>query len=127
MACPAGPARYVLPRNHKMIEDTIHRIEARIQGAESLTPERRQELTALLATLKTEIADLSTTDADQARTIAGYADLSTHEATRAQLDPDLLHHSVDGLARSVEGFEASHPRLVQTVNTISHTLANLGI
>ena len=110
-----------------MIEDTIQRIEARIQGAENLPPERRQELAGLLATLKTEIADLSATDADQARTIAGYTDVSTHEAIRAQRDPDLLHHSVDGLARSVEGFEATHPRLVQTVNTISHALANLGI
>jgi hypothetical protein len=110
-----------------MIEDTIQRIEARIQGSENLPPKRREELAALLVTLKSEIAELSATDADQARTIAGYADVSTHEATRAQRDPDLLAHSLDGMARSVEGFEASHPRLVQTVNTISHALSNLGI
>lgn len=110
-----------------MIEDTLKRIESRIQGADNLPPNRREELASLLDTLKAEIAELSATDADQARTIAGYAEVSTHEATRSQRDPDLLAHSVDGLARSVEGFEASHPRLVQTVNTISHTLSNLGI
>jgi hypothetical protein len=35
--------------------------------------------------------------------------------------------SVRGLRSSVTGFERSHPKLVQIVNTISNTLANLGI
>lgn len=128
LGLPAGRNPVCWARSpSEMIADTIQRIEARIKSAENLPPARQKELVALLATLKTEIAALSSSDADQARTIAGYAEVSTHEATRAQRDPDLLLHSVDGLSRSVEGFEASHPRLVQTVNTISHTLANLGI
>ena len=38
---------------------------------------------------------------------------------------DLL--SLEGLTSSVEGFEATHPRLVQIVNSISTILANMGI
>jgi len=34
---------------------------------------------------------------------------------------------LEGLGQSVEGFEKSHPRLVQIVNGISNTLSNLGI
>jgi hypothetical protein len=35
--------------------------------------------------------------------------------------------SVKGLRSSVAGFEKSHPRLAQVVNSISNTLSNLGI
>ena len=110
-----------------MIEDTIGKIEARIQSAEAIKEERRQELLQLLGTLKSEVAQLSTTHDDQAKSIAGFTEISTHEAIRAQQNPDLLKLSLKGLDSSVEGFEESHPRLVQIVNTISHTLSNLGI
>ena len=38
-----------------MIEKTISEIEAKIGGAETVSPERRRELLQLLATLKAEI------------------------------------------------------------------------
>ena len=110
-----------------MIEETIQKIEARIQGAEAIKDERRQELLQLLGTLKSEVADLSTTHGEQAQSIAGFTELSTHEATRAEQNPQLLNLSLQGLASSVKGFEGSHPRLVQIVNAISNTLSNLGI
>ena len=89
--------------------------------------ERRQELLQLLGTLKSEVADLSRTHGDQAQSIAGFTQVSTHEATRAEQNPELLKLSLDALGSSVHGFEESHPRLVQIVNTISNALANLGI
>jgi len=110
-----------------MIEDTIGKIEARIEGAEAIKEERRQELLQLLGTLKSEVADLSRTHGDQAQSIAGFTQVSTHEATRAEQNPELLKLSLDALGSSVHGFEESHPRLVQIVNTISNALANLGI
>ena len=110
-----------------MIEDTIQRIEARIQGAEAVSGERRQELLQLLGTLKSEVATLSQTHADAASSIAGFTDVSTHEATRAQPDPRLVELSLAGLAQSAKGFEASHPRLMQAVDAVSRALANLGI
>ena len=44
-----------------MIEDTIGKIEARIQGADAINPDRRDELLQLLGTLKSEVAALSKT------------------------------------------------------------------
>ena len=110
-----------------MIEDTIGKIEARIQGAEAIKEERRQELLQLLGTLKSEVAELSKTHEEQAQSIAGFTEVSTHEATRAEQNPELLKLSLEGLGSSVQGFEESHPRLVQIVNAISSTLSNLGI
>ena len=110
-----------------MIEDTIGKIEARIQGVETVKEERRQELLQLLGTLKSEVAELSKTHGEQAQSIAGFTEVSAHEATRAEQNPELLKLSLQGLGSSVQGFEESHPHLVQIVNAISSTLSNLGI
>jgi len=86
-----------------MIENTIGEIEAKIRGADSVNGERKRELLQLLANLKTEIAQ------------------------REQENLKPLKSSVEELRLSVEGFEQSHPKLVQIVNSISNTLSNLGI
>jgi hypothetical protein len=110
-----------------MIENTISEIEAKIGGAESVSAERKVELLKLLGTLKTEVAELSKTHGEQADSIAGFAQLSAHEATRVDQNPELRELSIKGLQSSAGGFEQSHPRLVQIVNAISKTLADLGI
>jgi hypothetical protein len=110
-----------------MIEDTIDKIEARIQAAESVKEERRQELLQLLGTLKSEVAELSKTHEEQAQSIAGFTEVSAHEATRTERNPELLKLSLQGLGTSTREFEESHPRLVQIVNAISSSLSNLGI
>jgi malonyl CoA-acyl carrier protein transacylase len=110
-----------------MVFDTIERIEARLRDTTALKPGQREELLALLATLKAEVGDLSHTHAEQAHSIAAYTGVSAHEATRAQRNPSLLEHSLEGLRRSVDGFEKSHPQLVDIVNRIATTLSNLGI
>ncbi len=110
-----------------MIKDTIGKIEARIQGAETINDDRRQELLQLLGTLKAEVTELSKTHGEQAQSIAGFTEVSAHEATRAKQNRELLQLSLDGLGSSVREFEGSHPRLVQIVNAISNTLSNLGI
>ena len=110
-----------------MIEKTISEIEANIGGAESVSAERKAELLKLLGTLKTEVAELSKTHGEQADSIAGFAKVSAYEATRTEQNPQLRELSNQGLVSSVEGFEQSHPKLVQIVNRISQTLADLGI
>jgi len=110
-----------------MIEDTLTKIESRIQGAESVSGERKRELLQLLATLKREVAELSKTHTERAESITGFTQVSTHEATRENQDPNLVRLSVEGLRSSVSGFEESHPNLVRIVNSISNTLSNLGI
>lgn len=110
-----------------MIDDTLSKIEAKIQNSESIKDERKRDLLQLLGTLKSEIAELSKTHGEEAQSIAGFTQVSTHEATRSEQNPELLNLSLKGLSSSVEGFEKSHPRLVQIVNAISSTLSNLGI
>lgn len=110
-----------------MINDTLAKIEARLQNADALTDEKRRELHELLTKLKSEVADLSTTHSEQAESIAGFTEMSAHEATREQQNPRLLELSLKGLKSSVDEFEKSHPQLVQVVNAISNALSNLGI
>ena len=110
-----------------MISDTIRKIEARLQDADSITSAQREELLRLLATLQTEVATLSRTHEEEARSIEGFTYVSAHEATRGGKNPDLMDHSLKGLAKSVQGFEKSHPKLVQAVNSICTMLSNLGI
>jgi Domain of unknown function (DUF4404) len=110
-----------------MIEETIGKIEAKIQGADAIKEDRRRELVQLLGTLKSEVAELSKTHGEQAQSIAGFAEVSAHEATRTEQNPRLLKLSLEGLSSSVAELRESHPRLAQIVNTISNTLSNLGI
>ena len=110
-----------------MNESNLNEIEAKIRAAKSISADRKRELLQLLGTLKSEIAKLSRTHDEQAQSIAGFAELSAHEATRQQQNPQSLQHSLAGLRSSVEGFEKSHPQLVRIVNSISNTLSNLGI
>ena len=110
-----------------MIEDTIKKIEAKIQTAGSITKENRAELLNLLAGLESEIVKLSQQKADHAESVAGFIERSTHEATRQEKNPELLKLSLAGLVESVKGFEVSHPRLVADINAICTTLANMGI
>ncbi|HZO84715.1 MAG TPA: DUF4404 family protein [Verrucomicrobiae bacterium] len=110
-----------------MIRDTITKIESKLQQSSAVSPESRQELLDLLAQLKTEIGTLAQSDARQAEAIAGHTELSTREAISSEKDPELLQRSLDELSQSVQGFENSHPRLVEIVNRIATTLSNLGI
>ena len=110
-----------------MIDETLEKIESRIHAADSVSADRKRELLQLVATLKTEVASLSKTNTERAESIAGFTQVSTHEATRVTQDPDLMRLSVEGLRSSVSGFEESHPNLVRIVNSISNMLSNLGI
>jgi hypothetical protein len=114
-------------KDNAMIQKTISKIEARVKKADSLKDENKKELLKLISTLKTEVSELSKTHAEHAQSIAGFTEVSVHEATREQKNAQLLELSLEGLSSSVEGFENSHPKLVQIVNSICQTLSNIGI
>lgn len=110
-----------------MIQETIEKLETTVQDANAIKNENKAELLALLSKLKAEVGELAKTHADEANSIAGFAAVSTHEATRAEPDPKLVELSVSGLSHSVQQLEQTHPRLVQLVNSICNALSNLGI
>ena len=58
--------RRSLRKDENMVEETITQIEARIKKTKSLNDERKKELLDLLSTLKTEVSQLSKTDAEDA-------------------------------------------------------------
>ncbi len=109
-----------------MIKDTLVKIEKKLQDA-TIKPESKKELLKLVAELKTEVTELAKTKQEQSESITGFTHISTHEATRQRKDPQLLKLSLEGLSSSVKEFEASHPKLVDTVNRISMILSNMGI
>ncbi|HEY9886052.1 MAG TPA: DUF4404 family protein [Vampirovibrionales bacterium] len=111
----------------EMIEDTIKRIELVLKSSKGLSQEKRDKLNNLLSVLKSEVLSLSTTNHEEANSIAKFTELSTHEATKAKQNKQLLNLSLEGLKKSVEEFEVSHPQLVKNINDFSLTLAGMGI
>jgi hypothetical protein len=110
-----------------MLQDTISKIEGRIENSAALSDDHRAELLKLLGQLKTEITVLSRTHQEQAESIASFAEVSAHEATRQSRNDQALRHSIGGLRSSVGEFETSHPRLAAVVNRIAGLLSNMGI
>lgn len=110
-----------------MIEDRIKAIELKVETAPNISNEEKSELLELLSGLKSEVTALSETHHEDARSIARFADASAHEATRTQRKPELVNAALGGLTASVEGLEASHPRIVQIVNRLAAILSNMGI
>jgi hypothetical protein len=110
-----------------MIQETIKSIEQKLADDSSVSEKDRNELLGLLGVLRSEVDQLAKTHAEQAESITHFARASAHEATRKEKNPQLLKLSVEGLTSSAEGFEVSHPELVEIVNRISHTLSNMGI
>src|SRR3954470_23287808 len=110
-----------------MIQDRIDKIQAAVNGAQNLPEATRAELLQLLTELKSEVAPLAEAHDENAQSIAQYAEASVQEATRSEKDPAQAEAALGGLTASVEGFEASHPQLVQVVNRIAVALSNMGI
>lgn len=107
--------------------DKIKGIRARLQAADAIDENRKQELLGLLDDLSTEVGTLEETRREHAESISRFAELSAREATRSERDPHLVDLGLKGLTRSVSGFEASHPRLVEAVNSFCMMLAGIGI
>ncbi len=105
----------------------MKRLEASIKRIQSSKGRKNAELLDLLRTLKKEVTQLSKTHGEQAHSIARHTEMAAHEATRKERADPLIENSVEGLSLSVGGFEASNPKLVETVNSICTILARIGI
>ena len=88
---------------------------------------KKAELEKHLSALHAELGELARKDADGAKTVAGFAELSAHEATRPKPNRELLGLSLSGLQKSVQEFEETHPRLVEIVGSLSAILSNVGL
>ena len=110
-----------------MIQETIDKIEARIETVDVMQPENKVELRNLLSTLKYEVETLAHTQTEKAESIAAFADISTREATRSERNENLLAIALDGLRESVDEFQLSHPILAEAANQFCIMLNNVGM
>jgi Skp family chaperone for outer membrane proteins len=110
-----------------MLQDTLSKIEEKLQNVASIPKDNRTELLHLLNALKEEVEELSKTESESAESITGFTQVAAHEATRQDKNRDLLRLSMEGLTSSVQGFETSHPKLAETVNAFCQVLSNMGI
>ena len=63
-----------------MIQDTISKIEANIRDAKSIDETKKNELLGLVGSLKKEIVELSSTNKEDAESVANFTKTSTFEA-----------------------------------------------
>jgi hypothetical protein len=110
-----------------MIDDTIGKIESKLQSSETIKPETKAELLKLFGELKGEVNRLASTNAEGAQSVASFTEVSAYEATRSHRNPELVEYSVGGLSKAVEEFEESHPQLVAVVNRLCTALSNMGV
>jgi hypothetical protein len=102
-------------------------IESTIQTAQNIPSDRRDELLAMVAGLKSELTHLSKTHHEEAASITRFADASAHEASRSRKNPKLADTALSGLRVSIHGLEDSHPNLVGAVNRFATALSNMGL
>ena len=73
------------------------------------------------------MSSLPSTHHEEAQSVAKFMEASAHEATRSEKNPQQAEAALNGLTGSVEAFEASHPKLAETVNQIAVALSNMGL
>ncbi len=110
-----------------LLDYRIGIIESTIRTAGKIPEETRVELMAMLAGLKSELANLSKTHHEEAASITRFADAFAHEAARTEKKPQLTDTALQGLRLSIEGLEESHPNVVRVVNRFATALSNMGL
>ncbi|MCF8036712.1 MAG: DUF4404 family protein [Desulfobacteraceae bacterium] len=110
-----------------MLKNTLSKLEDKIKTSKNIPEDKKQEYYELLSRLNEDINTLAETDLEKAESIKKFTKATAHEATREELNPNLLETSLEGLYESVREFRTSHPRLVDTVNEICIFLSKLGI
>ena len=110
-----------------MLKHSLEKIEKKIKLSPNIPDEKKGEYFNLLNNLNAEINKLQLSHNEQANSIKGFTKISAHEATRDEINPNLIKISLEGLSSSVKEFEVSYPRLVSIVNSMSSFLSKLGI
>ncbi|MFO7838471.1 MAG: DUF4404 family protein [Desulfosalsimonadaceae bacterium] len=110
-----------------MLRNTLEKIESKIRNSPNIPEEKKSEYFHLLEQLNNEVNELDKTDHEKAQSVKRFTKAAAHESTREEPNPRLLQLAREGLSSSVQEYEISHPRLVQTVNSICTFLSKIGI
>jgi len=87
-----------------MTDEHIEKTKSAIESAGNIPADKKAELLDLLSKLKPEIAKVSQTHHERARSIARLVEASAHETIRAQKKPERSKRLSHELKRSVENF-----------------------
>ena len=110
-----------------MIEDKLSRIEKKIRNANSMEDGNKNSILELLDELRNELKEVDHKSSGQLSSAGSFAEAGANEVTREDGDKGILDIALSGLNESVKGFEKSHPKLVEVVNSICTQLSNSGI
>ena len=110
-----------------MTDEHIEKTKSAIESAGNIPADKKAELLGLLSKLKPEIAKVSQTHHEDARSIARLVEASAHETTRAERKPELIRSLLHELKQSAQNFEESHPELVAFATKYTALLSALGI
>jgi hypothetical protein len=110
-----------------MIDKTISHIEKIIRKSSTLNKKQKKDFLHQIGMLKKEIVALSKTNPEHAQSIAGFTQVSMHEAIRGEKNAELTRLSFNGLRESVRKFNLSHPQLVAVIDKIMDMFAAIGI
>lgn len=110
-----------------MIQKTIEHLEEKLKDSNQVPKESQEELLKLFKQLKEEVNTLAESELDKAKIIALHTDSSAKAAIEPNTEANLLENSINDFKKSIGEFEATHPKLVESVNRICTTLSNMGI
>jgi len=109
------------------MQTTLTKIRTLILNAKNISDPKKKEMLRYVETLDHELTELAKDKQEDAKKIAYYAHLKTEKA----LGENATDHSEDeithGFKGAVEEFEISHPKLYQTLQTLSISLSSLGV
>jgi hypothetical protein len=97
-----------------MIDETLNRLEERIRSSARTSDAAKRDLLALVGELRTELAEIAETHAEDAHAIAGHAESAAEGP-------------VAGVEESMRDFETAHPKVAGLVRSFLRTLADAGI
>ena len=101
-----------------MLKDTLKRMRAIIDQKGDLSADKKKELHDLSEQLHRELGQVEKVSKEKAESIAGFAQVVTHESLRENKSEELHHHSVQGLKVSAREFEVTHPGLMRVIQSI---------
>lgn len=105
----------------------LARLTRLMERAENLEGSVRDELLAATRDMAHALEPVYESGPEQARSVAQFAEVAGHEATKASPDPGLLDVALQGLNRAALPVEEREPGLAEIVGRFAQMLANLGI
>ena len=110
-----------------MLDETVKKISSLVKESEHLSEAQKDELLDLAVQLREELAALDVEHAEQVKRIAGFTELTTFEYLRTERNPELVAYAEKELSEALEDYEASHPSLYETVQSICFMLRGFGV